>query len=259
MQEFAKFVLRAVGQDPRSTIIGALLMALGSTWQSVLAAWGSPPWYLTHGVITPALFFGATVFFAWVAFKQSRIEIAIPDRLMRRSRTTFAEIADVLAGVPALGLTRDEVLHRLLRAMWLGDFENGAGKTRLMASEVPATQRFIDGEWVPLTSSDEADSEQDVDVDLPLEPRSRRWLLGCGWDMGLGDIYPTLAAAIPAVRDESQAWSSVKTSINFRRLAFCAPNQYDEVFRTAYLEPLMMTRRDLVRWFRRVRDGRYEP
>lgn len=259
MRGFLYFVGRAFGAAVARTIMLAIFLAFGLTpeaaWQSLI----EPPWWVVHKGVQSASLLIAVVIMAWILYDQSRVEAAVPDRLKRRTDISFGEIADALADVPSLGLSREEAMHALLKALWRGDFESRSGNSRTWLPDASG-MRLIGSDWVPISGRTTTPTGEHLAVDSGYGPEplrfSRRNLLR-GWDLGISDIYPGLAITMPFIRDDSRRWESVKKRINFPLLERILPRQYDETARTAYLERLRISRSDMLRWFRRLRAGRY--
>ena len=60
------------------------------------------------------------------------------------------------------------------------------------------------------------------------------------------------------MRDRDKPWTELRKEIKFDLLGHIPPDMYSEHWRDSYLGPLTMTRRDFMRWFRRLRTGRYD-
>lgn len=241
-----------------ASFVGALIMAaLGVTPEWLLS--NPPPW-LTHPAVQLGSVFCAFLLVGYGFYVQSRVEIRIPEAIKRRSSLTFDEISRSLSGVSELGLSHQKVLHALMKALWLGHFESSGGKSRVW---IPSASGgvLIDDEWLPVPhASIDADGNE-TDVDVIAAPNrtyfSRRMLLVC-WEMGINHIYPTLAKVHPILRDDAKTWNEVKNFPNWELLASIEPHQYDGTYVLAYLNKLTISRRDFLRWFRRLLDGRYD-
>ena len=251
-----RFLGRAISGHYIHIFVGAALMLAGFTreWAAMFLA--QPYWWLVHPLASPVLEMIGALFLGYAAFAQSRIEVQIPDYLMRKDRISFLETATALSKLSALNLDQPSALQKLVRAMWRGDFESASGQSRLGLAYSGIT-KLVGDRWLSVAATADGEESDDVDFSPPLHPCGRRELLQ-GWELGLQEVYPSLMPLLPALRDPSQAWSGISSRIDFGRLERTPIGSYDEIFRRAYLEPLTMSRRDLVRWFRRLRGGRYD-
>jgi len=134
---------------------------------------------------------------------------------------TFGLIADAWAREVAAA--RDEVLHRLLQAAWMGEFE--AGGESMLSIVLP-------GHALEPGAAAGADGEvPDLDGAVAL---TRRGLVRV---LELKGILPPL----PALRVEADEEM-------FAALAALPPAQFGNLVRMAYLEAMIVSRDDFGRW-----------
>ena len=255
---YTGFIYRALAARVWDVALSAALVAMGIDGKWLVGLLMEPPTWTWWAWTTPAklAFFLAAIGVIGRAFwEQSRLEIQIPDHLMRKDRVSFLEVASTLSEIPSLKLDRETALQKLMRALWRGDFESRSGRSRLRLP-YSGMAKLVGDKWLSVVAGEDGDDD-DVDFSPPLYPCGRRELLS-GWDLGLQEVYPSLQPLLPALHDMTQAWTGIASRINFSRLQRIPIENYDEIFRLAYLEPLVMTRRDLVWWFGRLRDGHYD-
>ena len=173
-----------------------------------------------------------------------------------KDRFTFREIAEQwvreIAGTPS-ALSRDEILHGLLRSVWRGDFEDEDGENTCLAIHryPKGGARRINGKFV------DADHQRTAET-RPLGV-NRRWLpRALALDRPHGLPLPPGDKLDPWSRPESDdpkaamrdpaLWSEVKAEVRWDILDALTLDEYSHMFRTAYLEPLTISKEDFGRW-----------
>ena len=173
-----------------------------------------------------------------------------------KDRFTFREIAEQwvreVAGTPSV-LSRDEILHGLLRSVWRGDFEDEDGENTCLAIHryPKGGARRIDGKFV------DADHQRTAET-RPLGV-NRRWLLrALALDRPHGLPLPPGDKLDPWSRPESDdpkaamrdpaLWSEVKAEVRWDILDALTLDEYSHMFRTSYLEQLTISKEDFGRW-----------
>jgi len=251
--QFIYFLGRSFASAIWRALIMAVLLALGVTPKFVWGIVTEPPWYLTHPSVQAACIVIAFLIMAWIFYDQSRVEAQIPPRLKRRAVLTFAEIADGLADVPAFGYSKEEIMHRLMKAVWLRDFERRSGKSSV-SIEAGDGVRLIGDEWIPISGSTNPAGER-VHVDADGTPErlhfNRETLLSVLVD-DLRQIYPGLVELLR--RPDAE----VRSRLNVPILLRIRPHHISEHHRSAYLDRLLIPRGDFVHWFKRLLAGRYD-
>ena len=134
-----------MGVDPATGLLGLV---------KDVPSWLASPW-TKLGFIALAI-----LAILWASYQYSRIEVAVPERLKRRRYVQFHDIAGTLSATH-IGYSTQELQHRLLKAMWMGDFENGSGVGRLTLSSACGV-RLIDDRAIPLSQT--ADDTVDADT-----------------------------------------------------------------------------------------------
>lgn len=164
---------------------------------------------------------------------------------LRRSHLTFGQIADEWAREVSSqpgALSRDEILHEIIRAVWRGDFEDEDGEnSRLTIHQNPrggATR--VGGKFV-----DEHHHRTDATKKVLF---NRRKLLCV-----LAPICPPGVPQAPLFRlrfldPQPEPWDSVKADVRWDILAALTPDEYILGFRERYLEPLTISKEDFGRW-----------
>ncbi|MDV2496470.1 MAG: hypothetical protein RX316_09735 [bacterium] len=210
------------------------------TWSTLLKEI-SP--YVNHNIARWAFVILGLAIFS-IPYMKTVFLIGEPDivkRLTRRKRIKFGEIADALAD-ETIGMGRNEVIYQLLKAIWQGDFENKAGKSRLVL-ELPELQVG----------------------DVPLDRDRRRIAVPPIWEYNrrifLSVLRPFQNVDVPGNRtllDKSISWKTIKSQVPFDVLSTIKPSEYRNDVIRSYIEPLIMTNKDFRRWLSRFRKGKYE-
>ena len=134
MRGFLKFAARAIQTSPATTIGGIITTVAGVNYQQWLAAIAEmPPWWLSNrgiqlAVISIGIFVLIYVFYSQL--ENERGDTAAMQRLRLQPVASFAEISQAVAEAhPAY--SREEILHRLMKALWSGEFEERSGHSRV--------------------------------------------------------------------------------------------------------------------------------
>lgn len=154
----------------------------------------------------------------------AELEDTIDLQLVHRSAVAFEEICEnreIQRGWKPLN--RWDLLHRLLKALWRGDFEDDAGVSRLK----------LDG--------GEASRYRMLSVAALQWPGS----------MGIPNVAQM-------VDENPPSWDALRPQVDFERLAAISPDDYEDVLLENYYDKITMTGDDLRAWFRRLRSGTYE-
>ena len=182
--------------------------------------------------------FASVLFIAWILISLVATLRGRPMTMAIRDRLTLGEIADRWAaenaGHPG-AITRDEILEELFASVWAGFFEDKDGNSQLILIS-PANHFFDEddyGEWNRqlLLSA--------------LLPRIQR---------ALPDVtLPTRMDLTPAPDSTPKEWAELRKAIPWSRIAKLRLNIYEETDRTAYIEPLSVSKHCFRRWTRKTR------
>jgi len=169
---------------------------------------------------------------AQIATLQGEIDAALDIPILHRPTVSFGDLAaDGPLRKNHHDFTSDAILTRLYRALWLGDFEDAAGVSRLT---IPRKPRFHRGYW-----SD--------------DPWNRRQLLRAVL------LYETDTwMPVAEIENDELSYEQFRSAIPWDRLLHRAPRDFSDNFQDGYLYPLTLTRADAREWFRNLRSGRYE-
>lgn len=164
-------------------------------------------------------------------------------RLSRRRRIQFRDIAATLA--PTENLSSDDIMQRLLRALWRGDFENLRGHSRLTAITGGGYARRMDGRYV--------DGEHEPVAEPPRKEWTRRALL-----IGMSPTYAVSWPSNNVLGNNSISWRRLRKQLPLKVLEGVSPQELGDINFRAYIAPLEMSPVDFRRWLRRYRRGSYE-
>jgi hypothetical protein len=134
MGGFLRFLWLAAQSQPVTTIFGAAMVVAGVSYQEWLTTVASePPWFLMNRLVQLAVIALGTLIVAYVFFRQAeerRGESPQMRRLRLQPYSTFREISEAISGSdPAW--SKNEVLHRLITAVWQREFESYSGHSRM--------------------------------------------------------------------------------------------------------------------------------
>lgn len=165
---------------------------------------------------------------------------------IRKSHLTFGQIAarwaQEVADTPD-GLTREEILCELLKALWRGDFEDEDGENTCLVIHGHPTDgaAWADGKYV-----DEHHQRTDESRAKPINRRDLLYVFTI--DCPPGVTLPHRKRLSPLANAEtgepSVPWSKVKAEVPWNALIALTPSEYPRIFREAYLEPLTISKVD---------------
>lgn len=243
---FGKIAVVGAGQAAVRETVGTLLGAIGFGPMSAsvvlgavasIGAWFDGKTWLditVYGLATLA----ASLFIIAFVVNFIRALRDVPMSLAIRDRLTFGEIAERWANEtrdhPG-ALSREEILKEVLRAVWLGSFEDRTGNSRLILTAPPVTHLDRDdyGEW------------------------DRRTLLSA--------LHPRIQAALPDTElpkridlmpqpdSTPKEWSEIRDTIPWERIGDIDLRHYDDNDRSAYIEPLSISKADFRKWLKSTR------
>jgi len=222
-------------------LLGFGVMFWSNLWQSILTI---NPFVLGLSVIA----FGVLIYLLVETATNWYPKHIAADRyfnLPRQIRLSFQEISNSISGNDHVPY--NQVLQSLLKALWFGEFENNNGDSRVKVIRAIGVQ-YPNGEEPRPTNGHGNPLNPD---EVPQDDVSRSSLLYV-WEPVDGINVPTRQE----IRES--AWKDIKERINFHRLANLPVNRYSDVYRTAFIEPLLITQKDFSRWLMRYVTGNYE-
>ncbi len=160
-------------------------------------------------------------------------------------RLTFGRIAEEWsreltdAKVPGLR-TRDQIFHKMLKALWHGDFETDEGESCLSIVRPPrGGAKRGDGRFV--------NAKHQLAIGR-YEPINRRWLLAAMPPIA-GLSLPHKSRLWPSGEIEDGVfWADLKNEIPWDMLITLRPDEYDDLFRRSYLEELSILKDRFGEW-----------
>ena len=159
-------------------------------------------------------------------------------RRHKRSRLEFREIADEWAaedGEPA-----PEPLKNLIASVWLGNFEDAAGRSRLFLNTADKAVRFSRR---GLLTAFEAFSKRTTNfVQIPAGASIRDTHDSAVLYKRRGEAPPENVKSWDDLM--APPWESVKDRVPWRQLAALRLDQYEDFFRETYLERLCISKGD---------------
>ena len=134
MGGFLRFLWLAAQSQPVTMIFGAAMVVAGVSYQEWLTTIArEPPRFLMNHLVQLAVIALGALIVAYVFFRQAeegRGESPRMRRLRLQPYSTFREISEAISGSdPAW--SKNEVLHRLMTAMWKHEFESYSGHSRM--------------------------------------------------------------------------------------------------------------------------------
>ena len=160
-------------------------------------------------------------------------------KLSSKNQLTFGKIADEWAKEPG-ALSRDEIFHELLRALWEGAFEDEDGGNTCLAihGHPPGGAARADGKYV-----DEHHQRTDESRATPFNRRVLLKMLAA--DCPPGVTLPKLSPFDDAgTGGPPVPWPEVKAEVLWAALIALTLSEYPRIFREAYLEPLTISKVD---------------
>jgi hypothetical protein len=109
------------------------MTAAGIGWPEIAAGLPNPPWYLTSHLTQAAIVAVGVLIIAYAFYLQANSEVGdgpAVKRLRFQKYITFREISDALSQAGS-AYTKDEILQRLMIAVWQREFEQLSGHSRL--------------------------------------------------------------------------------------------------------------------------------
>lgn len=226
MREAVHGILLATGWAPIITGVAGSL---------VLAVWA---WLGSKSALDITFYclgsFASICFITWLVVQFVRHLRGQPMTLAIRDTLTLGDIATrwaaELENHPG-ALSRDDILAELLGAVWDGYFEDKKGSSRLTLLSPDGGEDY--GEW------------------------NRQSLFSAV----LPRIQSALSnEALPSRRDLTAApdstpkeWDELRDEIPWAKIKSLPLSVYGEIDRTAYIEPLSISKLDLRRWARKAR------
>jgi len=223
------------------TLLGFGVMFSPEPWQSILKV---NPTILGLGVIAIAALIYLLVETA-INWYPKHLAANRYFNLPRQRGLTFQEISNSISRNDEV--TYNQVLQSLLKALWFGEFEDDEGGSRVKVIRAIGVQ-FPHGEEPRPTNGHGNPLNPD---EIPQEDISRSNLLYI-WE-------PVDGINVPTRRElRESAWKDIKGNINFHRLANLPVNRYSDLYKTTFVEPLIITQKDFSRWLMRYVTGHYE-
>ena len=160
-------------------------------------------------------------------------------------RLTFGRIAEEWsreltdAKVPGLR-TRDQIFHKMLKALWHGDFETEEGESCLSIARPPrGGAKRGDGRFV--------NAKHELAIGR-YEPINRRWLLAT-MPLVAGLNLPHKSRLWPSGEiEDGVSWADLKNEIPWDMLITLRPDEYDDLFRRSYLKELSILKDRFGEW-----------
>ena len=154
----------------------------------------------------------------------------------------FRQIAD-LWSQEGEGPTRDETLQRLISAVWLGNFEDGSGKTCLTLDSVGETDKSFNRREL-LTAMKSLPALEHLGVPEGAFIPDTHYLAAQNKRRG-AKLWPNIESW-----DSQMAgpWELVRDEVPWQRLAALRLDQYTPEKREPYLERLSISKGDFRRW-----------
>ena len=160
-------------------------------------------------------------------------------------RLTFGRIAEEwsreLTDTKVPGLrTRDQIFHKMLKALWRGDFETDEGESCLSIVRPPrGGAKRRDGRFV--------NAKHEL-ANGRYEPINRRWLLAAMPPVA-GLSLPHKSRLWPSGEiEDGVSWADLKNEIPWDMLITLRPGEYDDLFRRSYLEELSILKDRFGEW-----------
>ena len=160
-------------------------------------------------------------------------------------RLTFGRIAEEWsreltdAKVPGLR-TRDQIFHKMLKALWRGNFETDDGESCLSIVGPPrGGAKRQDGRFV--------NAKHEL-VNGRYEPINRRWLLAAMPPMAGLSLPPKSRLWPSGGIEDGNSWADLKNEIPWDMLITLRPGEYGDRFRRSYLEELSILKDRFGEW-----------
>lgn len=250
--------LGAIGTMLATLVLGAFGISaptLATAAQTTLGL-SVPGYYVAIAQVVALL--GAAFLLAWTFARQLNLErpwTPALRRMIAKPKISFEEIAERLAEVHPEYST-DEIIHRLMKAYWRGEFEKGDG-TGLVFHEGNEGIRSLDGGGFVHLKGPHDQPDRNADPDPGKIAYGRR-IMAFRDGAALARFYPSIFTLQTAFNDTEYSWAALRRQVDWRIFEMIPPSQYSPDYKTIWVGKLMMPRRLFVRWYRRFRRYRYE-
>lgn len=258
---FLRFIGRGISGAVGSMIVSAILLALGVTPGALLATvqaiYGTVPWpyIMAAQLVCIAL---AITLIARVFYKQLEFERPLTPalrRMLAKRHFSFGEAAARLSEAHQ-EYTTDEIIHRLMKAFWRGEFEKNDGTGLVFHQGNSGVRSLGGGSWVHLKGPHDQ-RERDADPNPDKLPYGRR-VLAFRDSATLSQFYPSVLTLQSQFNDTEYTWAALRRQVDWRIFEMIEPSQYSGDYRRIWVDQLMIPRHVFMRWYRRFRKFAYE-
>ena len=167
--------------------------------------------------------------------------------LEARNRYVFSEIANEISR--RKNVEPGVVLQKLVCALWRGEFEDSNGESSIVLPTSEGTMYPHDGSPVPTDGHGNLTIKKDMEW-------SRRLMLSV-LDVKVPIRVPKKSDLVPP-NGEPLPWKKLEPQADLEILESLNLDNYSEMYKKAYLQPLVMPKRDFLRWLMLYESGRFE-